>query len=147
MYTTKINSQKISNLLLIGALLFALHCSAQNNQWEMYNKISRSKGIEFKFNDRDVKHGNNYCGRELSFIINSDYTVSLKCDYPMCLYDGGSSIDLYISGRGMLTWQSEKMIIQLNITESTPGGSYQYQTYHDKWSGGQVVGTQFDNYY
>ncbi|MBO4738426.1 MAG: hypothetical protein J5606_02565, partial [Bacteroidales bacterium] len=127
------------------AALLAVMCSfgyGQNKQWEMYTKIPKLNRIELNLG-RNSYNGN----KELNFVINSDYTVSVNCYSKMNLYDGGSSIDLNLSGRGLLTWQSEKMVIQLNITESTPGGKYEYQTCQDKWSFGQVVGTQWNNYY
>lgn len=136
-------------LVIVLSLFFLNGAWGQVSQWEFYNNIPKSRKIELQFNNIDLEHGGKRCGEKMSFVINSDYTVYLSCSNANKMNldpQGGSSIELYIFGSGILCWQSEKMVLQLNITERTPGGHYKYQTSYDKWYLGRVVGTQCDEY-
>lgn len=133
-------------LIFIAALFLSSNvCSAQNKQWEMYNRIPSLKNIELKL-DRKALDNGSYCGDELHMTINSDYTVKLTCDVNwMNLYNGSSSIKYNLSGTGLLVWKSGKMVLQLRLFESTPGGSYAFQKCYERTNYFQTA-DQCDNY-
>lgn len=129
---------KKKNWLLAIALVIALNGAwGQNSQWDVYNVIPYYKSISFVFDSPDAWDGYSFysmsqglskydSGKKLSFTIYDDYTVTLDYSSTMLLFRDEyrwSNIPIRINGTGIVRWQNDKMVIDMNVKTSTSGGS------------------------
>ena len=143
--------KKIGLLLLLALFGFGLNGAwGQNTQWNLFNSISSVKRIDLDFSDDNYvflnstnNSSNNASGFwnaskyhpvDLHFTIYGDYTVSMS--YRTKTYverddnkGRGCNSELAINGTGVLVWESEKMLIKLNVTETATGGEYRFTNY------------------
>ena len=139
-----------SNIARNGTKNYSVSQS-QNSQWDVFNSISSIKRIDLVFdaNDRvllasspnSINSGatqfwkaNDYGNAKVYFTIYGDYSVSMS--YRTKMYSErddnkgrGCGVELAISGTGVLAWESERMVIRLNVTETVSGGEYDFYNY------------------
>lgn len=124
--------------MIIALFIIAMNGAwGQNPQWDFYESIPNFKSISFEIKGNDVWSGyslysnGNYSsgstGRgRLSMTIYDDYTVSLGFTSVMRFDQDNyrdSNIPVRIIGNGIIVWRNERMELNLQITESTTGGS------------------------
>lgn len=125
--------------------------TVQNPQWDVFNSISTVKRIDLVFDADDrvllasspnsINHevtrfwkANEYGNANVYFTIYGDYSVSMS--YRTKMYSErddnkgrGCGVELAINGTGVLAWESERMVIRLNVTETVSGGEYDFYNY------------------
>lgn len=125
--------------------------ATHNPQWEVFNSISTVKRIDLVFDADDrvllasspnsINHevtrfwkANEYGNANVYFTIYGDYSVSMS--YRTKMYSErddnkgrGCGVELAINGTGVLAWESERMVIRLNVTETVSGGEYDFYNY------------------
>ena len=137
--------------LLIAIMLSFLSLNeavGQNSQWDIYSNIPNFKEISLYFSDEDAmeiwawkdgtKNGEKKKGANLSMTIFDDYSVSLyySNDYENngAYGLGNFTVPFTITGKGVLLWQNEHMVLKLDVKKYSSG--------EDAYIGGQ-----FDAYY
>lgn len=141
--------KKTRLLLVLTLLYFALNeAVGQNQQWDIYSNIPNFKEISLYFSDEDAMEvwawddrtnsGEKKKGANLSMTIFDDYSVSL---YYSNDYEnngawglGNFTVPFTITGKGVLLWQNEHMVLKLDVKKYSSG--------EDAYIGGQ-----FDAYY
>lgn len=128
---------KKAKLLLVLALsLFSLNGAlAQVSQWEVYNSIPNLKSISFVFSDADVVVGYKLWNEEqqirqkrndgnmLQMSIYDDYSVELRYTSKMRFCEGKETIPVSITGSGMVRWQNDRMLLDLDVRMGSSGGT------------------------
>ena len=127
---------KMKKLMIIALFVFALNGAwGQNSQWEVYNSIPNLKSISFVFSDADVVVGYKLWneeqqirqkrndGNKLQMSIYDDYSVELRYISKMRFCEGKETIPVSITGSGMVRWQNDRMVLDLNVRVSSSGGT------------------------
>lgn len=138
-------------LLAIALFMFFLNGAwGQNSQWDVFNSIASVKRIDLEFNSdvvllasspNSINHevtrfwkANDYGNAKVYFTIYGDYSVSMS--YRTKMYSErddnkgrGCGVELSINGTGVLAWESERMVIRLNVKETVSGGEYNFYNY------------------
>lgn len=138
--------EKTRLLLAIMLSLFSLNeAIGQISQWEVYNAIPDFKSITFIFNNDDAWEGYSIwsesqglrkdgSGNNLGLAILDDYTVELGYLSTMYLCRDEyrrSTITVYIHGNGIIRWQNDRMVLDLDVRVSTAGGSARCSKYEE----------------
>lgn len=143
--------KKIGLMLFMALFVFSWNGAwGQNVQWDVYNAIPYYKSISFVFDEKDAWEGysswsesdrgvSTKSGFALKYLtISDDYTVSLQYNSSMYLcYDGynRSDISLTIYGNGMIRWQNDGMVLDLNVTVASTSGNESCSQYRDTRNG------------
>lgn len=155
---------KKTRLLLVLALFcFALNeAVGQNPQWDVYNNIPNFKSISFAFSDSDVEVGYKLWndaqpirqkrndGKKLFMAIHDNYSVELRYTSAMRFCEDKEIIPISIYGSGIIRWQNEGMVLDLNVNVRSQGGSdglcsqYQSTRYGDVYSTDTYTFPYFD---